>query len=785
MFYNYLKTALRNLLRNKLFTTLNLLGLSTGMACSILIFLWVQDEKNFDTFNPQADHLYRVTAKVADVDAAVVPNALPVALQTEIPGVVSATRVNATHRMVSVGSQKFDEKRMYFADSNFLRMFNYPLLEGDKNTLLLGPNSIVLTAATASKYFGSTDVIGKTVHLDDINQDFTVTGVLKNVPANSHLQFDILLPIIQYDRMQGQDLGDQWNNYDSYTYFQAADNSSTSLQRIEHAMNVIRKKSDVHDLNATLYTQPLRDIHLYSNFLLDVDGQGNGRTVNIFSLVAMFIIFIACINFMNLATALSGQRAKEVGLRKTIGAHRSQLFLQFISESFLITFASFILGIALALLLLPLFNGLTGKALTANMLSLRMLASLFGLLVLVGLLAGSYPALYLSSFRPVQVLKGVKVLHSRKNFFRNGLVVAQFSISLILMISTIVVYKQLQFIRNRDIGYQKEDLVYMPLPDVGNRGQKKDALEAELSRTAGIGDYTFTDNLPTDLNSGGKLMWRGMPQNSQVICFRLRTDDHFIQTFGVKLLAGRFFNRAYHDTGYVVNEAMLKVMHVKLSDAIGKLVSPNENEGPIIGVVKDFNFRSVQQPIAPLFFQDQYFGGYLVVRAPHNNIDKSVAQVKNIFANVFHDYPFSYGFVNQDIDKLYTTEQRMGSLFNLFSILSVIISCLGLFGLATFATQRRIKEIGVRKVLGASEPHIVAMLSKDFLQLVVLAMLIAFPAAAWLMEHWLQGFAYRINLYWWFFALAGATAVLVALLTVSYQSVKAAMANPVQSLKSD
>jgi len=574
-----------------------------------------------------------------------------------------------------------------------------------------------------------------------------------------------------------------------YTYFRLKDEikpSSSVISHIEKQVNDILKKN-LAEFEAALFAQPLTDIHLHSHYMLDVDGQGNSQHVKIFSLVAIFIILIACINFMNLATAVSGQRAKEVGLRKTVGALRLQLIAQFIGESLLLSFISLLLALAIVFLALPLFNQLAAKSSSFDLVNIKMLAALLGIAIATGLLSGCYPAFFLSSFNPVKALKGVKLLQSRRSFFRNGLVVLQFSISVILMVSTLVIYNQLQYIRNRNIGFDKENLLYMAMPEVGDLKNNKDAMKATLDQYPDIKNYTFTDNLPTNLTSGFQLAWRNMAPGTQVIAYRLRVDEKFANTFGMQMAAGRFFSKDFggDDSSCVVNETALKVMNIKLSEAIGKSISFNDREAPIIGVVKDFNFKPVQQPIEPLVMRSNFAGGFVVMRTTPANMQKVISSLQKGFQHVYGDYPFSYGFVNEDLSKLYITEQRMGKLFNVFSVLSILISCLGLFGLATFATQRRIKEIGIRKVLGAGEAGIVAMLSKDFIKLVAVSLVVAFPVAWWMMNNWLDNFAYRINISAWVFVLAGVCALLIAMATVSFQAIKAAIANPVQSLRTE
>ena len=793
MFRNYFKTALRNMRRYPLFTGLNIFGLATGLACSILIFLWVQDELSYDKFNPGAERIFRLTTRVKDIESAQVPPAFAAAIKSGIPGINKTTRITPLEKIITVGTRKFDEKHMYYADSNFLRIFNYPLLRGNTARVLLVPNSVVLTEATAIKYFGSVDqAMGRSIYIDNDIKGTTlqVTGILKNVPANSHLQFDLLLSIENWDRQIIQP--QPWRYFDSHVYFQLADQVNPNadvIRKVEKQLNTMRNKAIVNTqaVPASIFVQPLTGIHLYSHFRNDVDGQGNIQYVRIFVLVAVFIIFIACINFMNLATALSGTRAKEVGLRKTIGALRSQLALQFIGESMLLSFISLGLALLLVYAALPFFNTLAGKSIILDLLDLQLAGKILAITVLVGLLAGVYPAFYISSFNAIKVLKGGQLLKGKGSLLRNGLVVLQFSVSVILMVSTVVIYNQLRYIHNRDIGFDRENLLYIPMPEVGDLKNNADALKSALSQSPGIGDYTIISDLPTNMNTSTPLTWRGMENGALVIIQRLNVDENFIKTFGMKMLAGRFYSGDFSgsDSEYVVNETTVKAMQMDPATAVGKMITIRGQEGMIIGVVKDFNFRPVFQPIEPLVIRRRPSGDFLVIRTAPGTMQKTLATAQACFQRVYGNNPFSYGFVDQDLDHLYTAEMRMGLLFNIFSVLSIVISCLGLFGLAAFATQRRTREIGVRKVLGAGEANIVVLLTKEFLQLVAISLLIAFPIAWYAMNQWLQGFVYKINISGWIFVAAGATALLVAFITVSYQTIRAAMANPVNSLRGE
>ncbi len=789
MFKNIIKTAFRNMRCNKLFTVLNIFGLATGLTCSILIFLWAQDELSYDKFIPNAARIFRLTGQVRDIESAQVPSAFAAAIKREITDIKNATRVIPFQNIAEVGYRKFNEKHMYYVDSNFLRVFNYPLLKGNATIALSTPDKVVLTQATAIRYFGSLEqAMGKTIKID--SSTLLVTGILKNIPSNSHLQFDLLLPIENWDRQIEHP--QPWRYFDSYVYFQLTDqvNPNTEvIKKIEKQLNTMRNKSIVHTqaVAASIFVQSLSDIHLHSHYRNDVDGQGNFQYVRIFMLVAIFIIFIACINFMNLATALSGTRAKEVALRKTVGARRMQLITQFIGESILLSSISLILALILVYIALPFFNELSSKSITLNLFDVKLIAKLLCITILVGFLAGVYPAFYISSFNAIKVLKGSQILRGRSNFLRNGLVVLQFSISVILMISTIVVYNQLHYLHDRNIGFNRENLLYITIPESGDQKKNSDALRASLSQSSQIGDYTITGDLPTSLETEAPFTWRGMKDGNLNIAQWLNVDENFIKTFGISMLAGRFYSEEFKrsDSEYVVNETAVKMMQMDPIEAVGKMITFRGHEGIILGVVKDFNTRPAHQPIEPLIIRYRTSGNFLVIRTDSGTVKKTLASLQNSFQRIYGNSPFSYGFVDQDLDHLYMAESKMGKLFNIFSVLSILISCLGLFGLAAFATRRRGREIGVRKVLGAGETGIVVLLAKEFLKLVVISLLIAFPISWYAMNQWLQGYAYKTIINGWVFVSAGFLTLLVAFVTVSFQTIKAAIANPVESLRSE
>jgi ABC-type antimicrobial peptide transport system permease subunit len=770
MIRNYLLVAFRNLRRHRSFSLLNIAGLTIGLTCGMLIYVWVQRELSYDMTHPK--DIYRVLSHVAGVDMAVMPPRVAGELPAALPAVKMATSVRPTKGLFQVNDKVFEDKLVYYADSNFLQLFNFPLVAGDMHTALARPDGIVITETVARRYFGTTAVLGRSIRIDHdiIKHDLVVTGVLKDINTNEHLQFDILLPYTLYQ--QTYDYDGAWDNYDVYTYVQT---DSRQLGSLTNAITgFIRSNQPKTAPVATFTLQPLRDVHLYSGILqLDVDNQGNIQHVQIFSLIAVFILGIACINFMNLATALAGQRAKEVGLRKAIGALKSQLLLQFVGEAVLLSMIALLLALIISSGVLAFFHVHQGINIFVFV----------GVALLTGILAGSYPAFFLSNFKPVQVLKGSMPAAGKSLSMRNGLVIFQFTVSTVLIVSTLVVYRQLHYIQNRGIGFDKENLLYVQMPMIGDLGDNTQALRASLAMQPGLTDYTITSHLPTNLTTGtDDISWPGREQGLQVVVPHLNADPHFVKTFRMKLAAGRFFRDGEQQV-YVVNETALKMMHVNADKAIGMPLAFNGKRGEIIGVVKDFNFKPVHKAIEPLVIKPNVSGGFLVVRVGAGNLEHTMALVKRVFSQVYPESPFTYNFVDQDLNRMYLAEQRMGQLFNVFSLLSVVISCLGLFGLAAFTAQRRLKEIGIRKVMGASAANIVAMLSKDFLQLVGIALLVGFPLSWWVMDRWLQGFVYRTQLSWWIFAVSGILAIVIAFITVSYQSVNAALTNPVKSLK--
>ncbi|HEV8081594.1 MAG TPA: ABC transporter permease [Chitinophagaceae bacterium] len=788
MFKNYFKIAFRNIVRHKAFALLNIAGLAIGMACSIIILLWVQNELSYDRFHANADQLYRLTCNAGDFKAAVSPAGMGAGLQSAMPEVKATVRLSKpSTNLFEVGSRKFEEKNVFYADSNFLQVFSFHLIKGSPATALQRPDGILITENMAKKYFGQDDPMGKIIKKDN-NSNLIVTGIIANPPANSHLQFDFIIPMSSIAATDYDLKNNVWGSFNYYTYLQLNKNikpSSASLLKLPGRMKEIYKTHNP-DMKVEFQLQPLTSIHLHSDLQIDVPGHGNIEYVNIFFVVALFIIVIACINFMNLATARSARRAKEVGLRKVVGAGRGQLVVQFLGESLIISFLSLLIAIGIVWLLLPAFNHLADKKLAINLMDGKLFVSLVGIALLTGLLSGSYPALFLSGFRPVTVLKGKMILGKGNLLFRNGLVVTQFVASIILLIGTAVVYRQLNFIKNKNLGFEKSNLLYMPIS--GDMFNKRQALKTALIQNPYTSDFTITSDLPTNLTTGTiDVQWEGKDPKSQVVIPSIDIDENFMTVFQMKMLNGRSFSPAFKadSSNYVVNEKALELMGMEVNNAVGKSLSFSDTKGVIIGVVKDFNFKPLQYAIDPLILRLNNGGGAVVIRTHPGNTEATINALGKISSQLNPAYPFSYNFLDKDLDNLYRGEQQMSGIFNFFAVLAIFISCLGLYGLSAFMAEQRTKEIGVRKVLGASVFNIVYLLSRNFTKLILIAMAIAIPVSWWAIDSWLKGFAYRIDISWIIFFVACAIALLIALLTVSYESIKAAVANPVKSLRTE
>ncbi|HEY1010809.1 MAG TPA: FtsX-like permease family protein, partial [Daejeonella sp.] len=671
---------------------------------------------------------------------------------------------------------------------NFLQVFSFPLVQGNAQTAMNRPDAVIITESVAKKYFGSENALGKTLRVAN-EQNLTVTGIISDKLPNSHLRLNILMPMSAIYSTDNDLKTKTYGNFNFYTYIRLKENVDLSDARIEALNNRIKTVYLQHNpdgLKPGFKLQPVQDIHLKSNFQIDNADRGNIQYVNIFFIVALFILAVACINFMNLATARSARRAKEVGLRKVVGAGRWQLILQFLGESVIISFISVLLALLIVWGLLPAFNSLAGKELNLALFEDGLLMILFGIAVLTGLISGSYPALFLSGFRPVSVLKGKLRTGAADQLFRNSLVVTQFVVSIVLLAGTAVVYKQLNYIRERNVGFEKANLIYMPMK--GDLWAKQESLKDALKQSRFINDFSIISDLPTNLTTGSTdVNWEGKAEGSQPVIPSIHIDENFIKVFQAKMLSGRSFSNEFKgdSANFVINETAVKLMGMTVDNATGKWLDWDGQRGMIIGVVKDFNFKPLQYAIEPLVLRKNRWGGLVVVRTQVNNTGSAIKELESVNAGLNPAYPLVYSFIDQELANLYRGEQQMGRIFNLFAVLAIFISCLGLYGLSAFTAEQRTREIGVRKVLGASIGSIVYLLSGKFTRLILIAMFIAIPVAWYGVDSWLQSFAYRVEISWIVFALAAMGALFIAWLTVSYESVKAAIMNPVKSLRSE
>jgi predicted permease len=789
MISNYIKVAIRNLLRQKGFSFINIFGLALGISCTALIGMWVNDELSYDRFHKDHDRIYRITATLPELKlhAAVSSAPLAVAIKDEIPEVEETVRITGMNRdLMQVGDVKFEEKRVIFADSNFFRMFTFPFIKGDKEQALLNPEGIVITEAMAIKYFGNTDVLEKIIRKND-KEDFTVTGVIANVPSNSHLQFDFVQPVRFLARTNNDFKNNVWDNFNYYTYLKLNDKAQSKpiIAGIEKKIQAIYKKNEPV-VKAGFELQPLADVHLHSNFLADIAGHGNAQNVYIFTVVAVFILVVACLNFMNLATARAARRAKEVGLRKVVGAVRPHLMGQFLAESLVVALLSLVLAVLIIYIVLPYFNTLGGKHLTLDFTNVQIIGGLLGITVITGLLAGSYPAFYLSGFVPATVLKGNFTGGGSGSLFRNTMVVIQFAVSISLIVGTTIVYRQLKYIQQLNLGYDKENLLYVQMS--GDLWSKYDALRTRLGNNRLTTQYSFISDLPTT-SSGATISveWSGKDPDTQPLFFNLAIDENFEEVFKANILEGHGYgeNAQADSVNIIVNEMALKTMDMKLEAAVGTKIKVWGTERTIIGVVKDFNFKPVQESIGPMFLNRNTWGGYAIIRTLPGETENTIKVLEQICKEMNPSYPFNYSFVDQDIDNLYMAEQRLGSLFNVFAVLAIVISCLGLYGLSAYLAERRTRELGIRKVLGASGFQLVYLLSATFTKPILISTVIAVPLAWYGMSQWLTGFAYHITIDWTIFLVAFLAALIIAWLTVSFESIKAATTNPVNSLRSE
>jgi len=805
MIRNYVRIALRNLLKHKAYSAINVTGLAVGMACSLLILLYVRDEIGFDRFHEHAGSVYRFAREFngsAPMYFTWTPLPLVPALKTEFPG-IQTMRIagNGPWSLVQSGEKRFQEVNIFWADSNFFDFFTFPLLKGNASTALGRPNSIVLTEEMARKYFGPEDPIGKAITIDN-TYHVAVTGVMAPIPLNTHFRPDFLASFSTRAPEFTPGQYAEWGSNFLVTYFMLP--GDMPIGRFQGLLpGFMQKYATGGHKTTVLHVEKMTDIHLRSHLTGEFETNGDIASVYIFSAVALFLILIACMNYMNLSTARASVRTKEIGIRKTLGAVRSKLIAQFLVESLFLSLVSLILAVAIVEILLPTFNFLTSKGLTASYLSDPMLIGMMVLLwLVVGVVSGSYPALFLSGFRPIQVLKGMGGTGSSGKRLREGLVVVQFVISAALIICTTVVYNQMNYIRNKKLGLDKEHVLLVSIPDTTVR-KEFELLKTAFRSVPGVGGIAGSQITPARalVNSnayppaspGGNGPGRTLTTADlqQWVTRFVAVDEDFFPVLGIPLAAGRYFSKDFpaDQNAFIVNELALRQYGWKSpEEAIGKqLISgyggPNQFTGPIVGVVKDFHFESLHEPIKPMIFTHRPGAiNSFLVKIEGGNLRAAVTELESVWHRIVPDWPFVNRFLDDDYEALYRAEERTGVLFSSFAVIAIIIACLGLFGLSAFVIEQRTKEIGIRKTLGASIPGIVGLLSKKYLALVLLANLIAWPLAWFSMSRWLEAFAYRIEIGPGTFILTGCAAVLIALLTVSFQAVRAALANPVDAL---
>jgi len=792
MLKNYFKTAWRNLARNKAFSVINISGLALGMCCSLLIMLWVQDERSVDGFHKNGKHLFQVYETNfydGKIDASYpTQGLLGEELKKVVPEVKYASGLEYASAPGTMNTFEANDKVIKmagcYAGEDFFKMFSYPLLQGTVESAINAPSVVAISKKMAEQFFGSPDkAIGKTIRIDNSN-NLKVSAVFENLPANSSLQFDFLRSWIDF--VKENDWVNNWGDTDPQTFVQLRDDADPAKVEPKIKNFIYRYQQKNKSFIMELGLQPFSEKYLHSTFKNGKLDGGRIEYVNLFTIVAIFILLIACVNFMNLATAQSAKRAKEVGLRKVIGAMRSSLIWQFIGEAMLLTLFSIIISFVLVSLLLPPFNNLTGKQISIPVSKPAFWVSLLGLLLITGFVAGSYPALFLSSLNPVKVLKGSLKFSWAAAFFRKGLVVFQFSLSIILIVSMIVIYRQTNYIQTKNLGYDRQNLLYVPIE--GDLIKKYAVFKDEALKMPGIIDISKMRNSPTVIqHHTGSISWPGKDPNLAVSFADGVVGFDFIKTMKLQLKDGRDFSKDFSSdsVGFLLNETA--VNKIGFQNAVGQTMVWGNHPGKVIGVLKDFHFSSMHQNIDPLIVRldENWPWGTILVRTEAGKTKEAIAGLEKLCKDLNPKFPFTYQFSDLEFSKLYKSEEIVSKLSNYFAFLAIFISCLGLFGLATFTAAQRTKEIGVRKVLGASVPNIVAMLSNNFLKLVLISMCIAFPVAWLAMNRWLQNFAYKINIEWWVFAIAGVATILIALVTVSYQSVKAAVSNPVKSLRTE
>jgi putative ABC transport system permease protein len=794
MIRNYLLLAVKHLRKQRVFSVINILGLTVGITCCFMIFLFIMNELSYDDFHKNGKNIYRVM-RVGNNNGERrnVPYLSPPygpTLINDYPDAVQASvRLMRDNDLISYDNISFNEKNIYLADKNFFEFFDFRLTKGNSATVLKEPNSIVLSETTAKKYFGNDEPIGKILQFNK-DQQLKVTGICKDVPVNSHLQFDMVIPLELLRPMQ-PDWFTQWPSNGLFTYIQL--NPNVDAKQFEKHFPAFMDKY-LGDYYASagfkmgLTIQPLSDVYFTTDALDNVK-HGNKKMVYIFMCIAILILVIACINFINLATARATDRSKEVGLRKVLGAVRRQLFSQFMLESILYATVACILSIGLVQLLMPAYSNLLGYQLPSFWGNPIVYIFLVAVILIVGLLAGSYPALLLSSFSPIESLKGKLKVGKSGSFFRKALVVFQFGISVLLIISVVIIMSQMNYMRNTDLGFNKEQTMIVRFDNLAI-SRKKSQFKNELKTIPAVQNVSLMSGEPGGFHDGYGFEAEGKSQE-QLIFRTEYADWDFAKTLGLKIIAGRDLSENFKTDSLqsvLINRTAANTLGYTPEQAIGKWIknlSKDSLRRTIIGVVEDYHFSSMKSRIEPLVISPGTDKRLVLIRLKTSQLPSAIAAIKKMYTNVAPDYPFEYSFLDEQFDKAYKTESKQQSVLSIFSMIAIFIACLGLFGLASYTAIKKTKEIGIRKVLGSSVQNIILLLSKDLLKPVLIGTAIAIPIGYYAMNKWLQGFAYRISFHWWMFAIAVVVAVTIALLTVGLQALKAAIANPIKSLRTE
>jgi putative ABC transport system permease protein len=786
MFGNYFKSTLRNITKQKWYSLITLAGLTIGITCFILISQYVRYEFSYDRFHKNAENTYRVLVDTRETymgksQVTVTPGPLATAMQEEFPEVLKATKLKADGVVMKYKENRLAENRIYYTDNAFLEIFDFPLLIGNPETALIEPYCLLITEDMVEKYFGRENPVEKIINIDKKN--YQITGVLANIPGNTHFRFDFLASFSSLVDHHGKERTYRWNSWSYQTYVLL--HEQTAPLSLEEKLPAFLKKNYSEDATQTLRLQPVADIHFYTKANFELESNADIRNIYLLSAIGIFILLIACFNYMNLSTARATTRAKEIGMRKVIGASRIQIIKQFLGESVLFSLIALIFSLFLVKLILPSFRIFMDRKLETGFIQdWSFMLSMIGMAILIGLLSGSYPSLVLSSFQPTTVLKSARIKSSKKSsHFRNLLVVSQFAISVALVFCTIVVYRQLHFMRNKDLGFVKDYVVAVPGPAKGI-----ETLKNELRQNAQVLDITFSDDLPHDIPDASFGKWDGHNPEERLIVYRNWIDSNFLSFYGIPIILGRGFSEEYDDKEgevYILNEAAVKA--IGWENPIGKrfwFSEEDEGMGIVVGVVKDFHFAPLHLDIEPLALTPELERvDWLSIKISHQNIPETLAFIEKTWKIHSPEGTFSYSFLDDRLDRMYRTEEKLGKTLTSYTFIALFIACLGLFGLASFMTGQRTKEIGIRKVLGATEWNISILTTKKFIALVLVADAIAWPIAYFAMQKWLQNFAYKTSLGLWIFALSAGLSLAIAFLTVGYQSIKAALANPADSLR--